>query len=415
MEQEYVARRAAPARRPVHTPPRRRNNRRRKSGPPPILFLALLLVVVVVFVVVLVNTFGKKEEVPKDGSSSTSQSSVSNSMGSPSEGTPEPPLSSSPSSSEAASASATPPPEKNVDGLATEQLGSILRVGNSGYEYYNFDEDVAKTYITAITGAGETLSGSATVYDMVIPTSMDIVLPEKFLEDINTSDQKKAIDYIYGSIGAINPAVKTVPIFDALKLHNNEYLYFRTDHHWTQLGAYYAYVEFCKQKGIDAVPLTGFDEKDYGDYLGSFYAQNSALGDEPDQLTAYIPKANVNVTVTQDDGEVLENWPLIADGDTYGTEMKYLVYIAGDQPYEEIVNQDLTDNSACLVVKESFGNAFVPFLVNHYQYVYVVDYRYYEGNIASLAQEKQVQDVLFLNNISMTRNEDLVDTLSEKL
>lgn len=410
MEREFVSRRAAPARRPVHTAPRRRNNRRRKkSGPPPILFLALILVAAVVLVVVLVKAFGGKEEKaklpPESGSSAFTESLPADSS--------QAPLSSSPSS-DPASVSATPPPEKNVDGLATEQLGSILRVGNSGYEYYNFDEDVAKKYITTITGAGETLSGSATVYDMVIPTSMDIVLPESFLKDINTSDQKKAIDYIYGSINAINPSVKTVPIFDALKLHNNEYLYFRTDHHWTQLGAYYAYVEFCKQKGVDAVALTSFDEKDYGDYLGSFYAQNSALGDEPDNLTAYVPQADVELTVTQQDGEVLEDWDLIADGDSYDTEMKYLVYIGGDQPYEEIVNRDLSDNSACLVVKESFGNAFVPFLVNHYQHVYVVDYRYYEGNIASLAQEKQVQDVLFLNNISMTRNEELVDTISEK-
>ena len=66
---------------------------------------------------------------------------------------------------------------------------------------------------------------------MVIPTSMDILLPEDFLADVNTSDQKKAINYIYGSINAQNPDVKTVPIFDALKLHNNEYIYFRTDHH----------------------------------------------------------------------------------------------------------------------------------------------------------------------------------------
>ncbi len=406
MEREYVSHRASSARRPVRSSPYRKRNVRRKSGPPPILFLGIILIAIIILVVILVVKLGGGKEPGESSPASSLPSPVSNSA-----------LNSSSqlSSSEPASQlPATPPPERDVNGLATEQIDSILRVGNSGYEYYNFDEEIAKKYITAITGAGESLAGSATVYNMVIPTSMDIVLPEKFLKGINTSDQKKAIEYIYGSIGAINPSVKTVPVFDALKLHNNEDLYFRTDHHWTQLGAYYAYAEFCKAKGVEAVALDQFDRKDYGDYLGTFYAKDSALGDEPDQLIAYVPRANVALTITEQDGNVLEDWPLIADGGTYGTDMKYLIYIGGDQPYEEIENKDLNDGSACLVVKESFGNAFVPFLVNHYQYVYVVDYRYYEGNISSLCQEKKVNDVLFLNNISMTRNEELVDTISEK-
>ena len=101
---------------------------------------------------------------------------------------------------------------------------------------------------------------------------------------------------------------------------------------------------------------------------------------------------------------MLENWPLIADGDTYGETMKYLIFAAGDQPYEEITNNDMTEGPSCIVVKESFGNCFIPFLVNHYKNVYVVDYRHYEaGTVTQLAQEKGVDDVLLLSNISMTR------------
>ena len=68
-----------------------------------------------------------------------------------------------------------------------------------------------------------------------------------------------------------------------------------------------------------------------------------------------------------------------------------------------IENPDLTDGSACIVVKESFGNAFVPFLVDHYQTVYVVDYRYYTGSITALARSKGASDVLFVNNLSAIR------------
>ena len=85
----------------------------------------------------------------------------------------------------------------------------------------------------------------------------------------------------------------------------------------------------------------------------------------------------------------------------------------GDQPYEEITNNDMTDGPTCIVVKESFGNCFIPFLVNHYSKVYVIDYRHYTaGTVTQLAQQVGADDVLCLNNISMTRNEGLVNQFS---
>ena len=125
------------------------------------------------------------------------------------------------------------------------------------------------------------------------------------------------------------------------------------------------------------------------------------------------PQADTTLNSPLDGGTVLENWPLIADGDTYGETMKYLIFAAGDQPYEEITNNDMAEGPSCIVVKESFGNCFIPFLVNHYKNVYVVDYRHYgAGTVTQLAQEKGVDDVLLLSNISMTRNEGLVSQFS---
>ena len=243
------------------------------------------------------------------------------------------------------------------------------------------------------------------------------MLPESYIEknNLNTSDQKKAIDeYILPSITAQDSNIKTVSIFDTLKAHANEYLYFRTDHHWTQLGAYYGYVEFCKARGFEPVALDQFDRADYTGYLGSFYtATNSAaLAANPDTVEAYIPRADVNLSFTQTDGQTVESWPLIADGEQYDTTSKYIAYCAGDQPYEEIVNNDMAEGPSIVVVKESFGNCFLPFLVNHYKNVYVVDYRSYTGTVTDLVNSTGATDVLLLNNISMTRNEGLIDSFS---
>jgi hypothetical protein len=84
---------------------------------------------------------------------------------------------------------------------------------------------------------------------------------------------------------------------------------------------------------------------------------------------------------------------------------KYNCFLMGDQPLIEIHNENIAADrkgSTVLLVKESFGNAFAPFLVDSYEYVFVVDYRYYNGTLSQLVSEKGVDDVIFLNNIVAT-------------
>lgn len=401
MEKDYVQR---------HTAPQHSNRRnRKKMGPPPIFYIAPILLILIIVIIVVAVVSGGDDN--KDKKQETSSTVVESSSTLPSSAISSQIESSEPISSEPA---ATPPPEKIPTG-SVEKLDTQVQIGDTGYEYYNFVEERANDYITTVCDAGEQL-GSATLYNIVVPTSMDIMLPESYIEQqgINSSDQNKAINYIYSSINAINPNVKTVPVFDALKLHNNDYIYFRTDHHWTQLGAYYAYDEFCKAKGIETVSLDDFEKKSYSGFLGSFYSDlpSDAMASNPDTVEAYLPKANATLSYTDTSGNVIENWPVIQDGSSYDSEYLYLIFCAADQPYEEIVNSDLSDGSTCLVVKESFGNVFIPYLVNHYQTVYVVDYRYYNGDISDLAAEKGISDVILINNISMTRNESLINALS---
>ena len=430
MPQDYIPRRSSSSQRqaprrvsssssasvrrqqPVHRgrPPRR------KSGPPlfPILVLAVVLILAVVIIVLVSRSCSSSEEPSGNNSSAVSTVSGTETSGltSTASGVTDPAATPAPTPS----AEPTPAAQEEPQ-AAPETVNALMIVEDSAYEYYNFDTELANRYITAVVDAGKKLEGKATVYDMVIPTSIDIMLPESYIEknSLNTSDQKKAIDeYILPSITAQDPNIKTVSIFDTLKAHANEYLYFRTDHHWTQLGAYYGYVEFCKARGFEPVALDQFDRADYTGYLGSFYtATNSAaLAANPDTVEAYIPRADVNLSFTQTDGQTVESWPLIADGEQYDTTSKYIAYCAGDQPYEEIVNNDMAEGPSIVVVKESFGNCFLPFLVNHYKTVYVVDYRSYNGTVTDLVNSTGATDVLLLNNISMTRNEGLIDSFS---
>lgn len=313
----------------------------------------------------------------------------------------------------------TPPvassqPEVSVQEPASEQLGAMLIVDNAAYEYYNFVQSTADNYITAVNRAAEYLSGKSNVYSMVIPTSMAITLPEGYSGSTNSSNQQKAINYIYSKM---SPNVSTVNVYDTLINHKNEYLYFRTDHHWTALGAYYAYRELMTVKGAVPAELTAFTEYRFEGFLGSFYSesgQKARLGNTPDTVFAYEPLQTQYIHTFTKNGEA--DYRIVSNGDRLSASNKYLAFIGGDQPYGIITNPEITDGSSCLVIKESFGNAMVGFLSQNYQNVYVVDYRYisqvFGGNLVQFVDERGIQDVIFANNISATRNKSLVNAIN---
>lgn len=289
-----------------------------------------------------------------------------------------------------------------------EMSGNVYVTGDTAFGIYYFDLDGTNAYINMIDKAQKRLDGLADVYDILVPTSISICLDEDAQKEIGASLQNEAMDYAFSSINALNSKVKTVSVFDNIKKHNNEYLYFRTDHHWTALGAYYAYQVFCQVKGIEATPLDAFEKVEYPDFVGSFYAssnQVASLKENPDTVIAYIPQ-DTNDMFFIDSNLQRVDWKIIMDVSGYAENSKYAAFVAGDEIYAQIDNPVLDDGSSCVVIKESFGDAFIPFLVDHYQHIYIVDYRYfykypeYNNSVYELVKQNNVQDVIFINNTS---------------
>ena len=158
--------------------------------------------------------------------------------------------------------------------------------------------------------------------------------------------------------------------------------------------------------GTGAAPIIAKAAKDMGILTVGVVTQ-------PWLLPLYYPiSPDVSLVYTTDKGSSY-SWDVIHDVSDYPSSIKYSTFIAGDNPFTEITNNNLQDGSACIVVKESFGNAFVPFLVDHYEKVYVVDYRYWNGNLIQMAKEKKVDDVIFVNNLSMIRSDYLTGKLGQ--
>ena len=116
------------------------------------------------------------------------------------------------------------------------------------------------------------------------------MLDQSVLDSVGASDENEATKWIYSQL---DTSVKPISVFDGLKAHNGEYIDSHTDHHWTALGAYYAYREYCKLKNMTPHELTDFETMTFDGFLGTFYAKSEKspeLGANPDTVTAYIPE-----------------------------------------------------------------------------------------------------------------------------
>ena len=117
------------------------------------------------------------------------------------------------------------------------------------------------------------------------------------------------------------------------------------------------------------------------------------------------------MTYWEADGSEVK-WHVIQDVSTWNENSLYSCFIAGDKPLVQINNPELNDGSSCVVVKESYGNSFVPFLVDHYQTVYVIDFRYTQNNVMDFVKEHNIQDLIIMNNISIIASEDVSKTIA---
>lgn len=199
-----------------------------------------------------------------------------------------------------------------------------------------------------------------------------------------------------------------ISIEDALKEHENEYIYYRTDHHWTMLGAYYAYVSWAEQMGFSPLSQNDFTiKKACNDFYGTTYAKVNTRG-KADTISLYYPKEDFAYRLDYNMGEFQSD--SFYDETKLDSDDKYEVFFGGNQPLVEITNN--TDNTkTLLIIKDSFGNCFAPFAANHYKKTIVVDMRYVNISPSRLAQAYQADDILILYNSAQYMNDRNVGKL----
>ena len=294
-----------------------------------------------------------------------------------------------------------------AENVAGEQIGSLYLNGDSAYELFYFSEKAVRAHASLLNTV-QAMFPKVKLSAMIVPNSFGVILDPKVQEKLASSGMDQAIAYSYS---LMDKRVNTVNVFDALSAHKKEYIYFRTDHHWTQLGAYYGYQEYCKSMGYSTKPLSDYQKLDFPEFYGTFYFfmnRPESLKGHPDQVTAY--QGSMNTMQYTDSKGNLQEGKLINDASQMLPGNKYNCFMLGDHGYVEIHNEGAPRKKSILVLKDSYGNAFVPLLAQDYRDVYVVDYRHYQGNASSLIQEKGIEEILFLNNIM-----GIGESLSQKM
>lgn len=282
----------------------------------------------------------------------------------------------------------------NAVHVQPESVGSIYIADGCGFGVYYFAKENVDAYASMINTVQSQLGDQCTIYSMPAPDNFGVMLDKEVQESISQYEGD-AFDYLFSTL---DPDIKPVKIYNTLVNHNTEYLYFHTDHHWTALGAYYAYTVFCKTKGIEPHDLSEYEERVFPDFLGTFYAysnQSPELAANPDTIYAYVPLSTNTMMLTDHSWNTFE-FPIIQEeGNTYD------IFIGSDEPFEEVDNPKLNDGSSCVLIKDSYGNAFAPFLVDHYDKLYIVDYRYYGTGLAQFIRDNDVDDIIFVNNMEI--------------
>ena len=298
--------------------------------------------------------------------------------------------------------------------LHGEKMDSIYVIGDTAYEYFRGSTKSAGDYIEVINTYAKYIPENVNIYDLIIPTH-----PEFGLEGSDrtvSNEQKPVIDYIGANL---DERVSFVNAYDRIynKYKEGEYIYFRTDHHWTIRGAYQAYEAFCEKAGFVPVPLESYEKGRIEPFLGTFYSTSKrepALAANPDYVEYFM--IDIPCTVTRYDKKGKTTNGKLYYKSVKGESNGYLAFMGGDFAYVNIKTEN-PNGRKLMLFKESFANPLIGLLAPHFSEVHVADIRYFPYNSINFINQYGITDVLFCNGImsanSKTRVRDLLGLMNK--
>lgn len=256
------------------------------------------------------------------------------------------------------------------------------------------DEENLKQNLKAIKDFSEKHS-DIPAYMMLVPNAAN-VLEDKLPWFAVTRDQEKDFERIKNDLGG---QIHWVDVSSALKQHKDEEIYYRTDHHWTSLGAYYGFMKLAEAMPLDMTTTPKIKKYVVSDeFNGTLSSKSGYETGYRENISIYAPEnegSGVQVVVNYMDEQ--KKTATMYDISKLEGKDKYALFFGGNHP---LVNIKTTSASheKLLILKDSYANCMIPFLTPFYREIVVVDPRYYYGNIEELIMDHQITKVLFLYN-----------------
>ena len=307
----------------------------------------------------------------------------------------------------------TQPPQEVKE---PEKLGSILLVGDTAFDIPYANHEKIPEYAAAVNAIAETLGSGVSTYWMPVPNSAEFYTPDAYHSGENS--QAAIFEECWAQL---NSNITYVDAYSTLEEHQDEYLYFRTDHHWTHLGAYYAYTALGEAAGFTADPISEFRQGQWDNFVGSMYTysanypQAKVLKENPDTVYYWQPRVEcfTNYYSSTSLSDPMASGTICRLDDTVTN--KYLTFMGGDHPITVVETE--TEGPVILVIKESYGNPLISWLTGHYSKIILIDPREYfalndDIDLAAFAREQNVSQCLIVNYPMMLGSEGYIKHLT---
>ena len=273
-----------------------------------------------------------------------------------------------------------------------ENKGVYICEGETLVEAYKAPSPAQlETNIEAVNSLAS--NASIPVYFCLVPGVSEInsdILPKNAPND----SQKAIIDYAYSKSGALN-----IDMYGALKPHADEYIFYRTDHHWTSLGAFYGYEVIMNAMGRASAPLSDFNRRIVSEeFFGTIYSKSGMSWLSPDEIEIFAD---------QDEGIFVYNY-LSEDDEVTGIydftmlekKDKYSMFMGGISPLIRVVSGN-TDGKRLLVLRDSYADSLVPFIQSEFAEIHMMDLRYYktqlyDSSLTEYIAENGIDEVLVI-------------------
>jgi DHHW protein len=291
------------------------------------------------------------------------------------------------------------------DGQLGVKKGPVFIYKNRGFELFSGGASMGKVYAETINKYSRLKLPGLKIYNLIIPNSFEFEITERYKDLV-----KPASDAINNIFAAEDPEIIKINPVDEIRKHRTEYIYFHTDHHWTSLGAYYAYRSFCAKAGTTPVSLDSIPYKVKPGFLGFLYriTRSSILKNNPDSVKYYQFRDSVRFYIGSNS---IGYWsPSHMYAEQVSGDNSYSVFLQGDLPICKMETGHKNGRKIALV-KESYGNAFAPFLINNYEKVIVVDQRGYKGDFIAMLKAEGINELLFINNIFAAHTQFHIDDI----